>query len=221
MRLMPLDIPPGFHRNGSQYENSNRWYDGNLVRFSEGRLRPIGGWTKLSETSFTDPVRKIHSFRTSAGVRFISVGTTKELKIWSAQLSELSDAPFFDITPSGSTFSATEDFGVAGLGYGIFSYGGQGYSYFTATTENDTLTFGEVHPDGGTNDFSSFETGMAVSFSTDTVGTLPGPLKINTLYYLFDISVSERSCKVAGNPTDADEGTPSISLMSEVQDFSV
>ena len=50
MALLPIKIPPGFYRNATQYQAKNRWYDGNLVRFSEGRLRPIGGWQRLAGT---------------------------------------------------------------------------------------------------------------------------------------------------------------------------
>jgi len=50
MALLPIKIPAGFFRNATQYQAKNRWYDGNLVRFSEGRLRPIGGWQRLADT---------------------------------------------------------------------------------------------------------------------------------------------------------------------------
>lgn len=50
MALLPIKIPPGFFRNATQYQAKNRWYNGNLVRFSEGRLRPIGGWQRLAPT---------------------------------------------------------------------------------------------------------------------------------------------------------------------------
>ena len=50
MALLAIKIPPGFYRNATQYQAKNRWYDGNLVRFSEGRLRPIGGWQRLADT---------------------------------------------------------------------------------------------------------------------------------------------------------------------------
>jgi hypothetical protein len=50
MALLPIKIPPGFFRNATQYQAKNRWYDGNLVRFSEGRLMPIGGWQRLADT---------------------------------------------------------------------------------------------------------------------------------------------------------------------------
>ena len=50
MSLLPIKIPAGFFRNATQYQAKNRWYKGNLVRFSEGRLRPIGGWQRLADT---------------------------------------------------------------------------------------------------------------------------------------------------------------------------
>ena len=50
MALLPIKIPPGFFRNGTQYQVKNRWYKGNLIRFSEGRIRPIGGWLRLAPT---------------------------------------------------------------------------------------------------------------------------------------------------------------------------
>tara|TARA_R110000822_G_scaffold67870_3_gene165209 strand:- start:1714 stop:3753 length:2040 start_codon:yes stop_codon:yes gene_type:complete len=50
MALLPIKIPAGFFRNATQYQAKNRWYKGNLVRFSEGRLRPIGGWQRLADT---------------------------------------------------------------------------------------------------------------------------------------------------------------------------
>ena len=42
--LIPLDIPPGVYKNGTDFESSNRWLDSNLVRWQDGSLRPVGGW---------------------------------------------------------------------------------------------------------------------------------------------------------------------------------
>ena len=50
MPLIPIKIPPGFFRNGTQYQIKNRWYKGNLIRFAEGRIKPIGGWLRLAPT---------------------------------------------------------------------------------------------------------------------------------------------------------------------------
>lgn len=56
MALFPLSFPPGIYRNGTEYQSKGRWYDGNLVRFYENTVRPIGGWrTKDRTGSLTDP----------------------------------------------------------------------------------------------------------------------------------------------------------------------
>ena len=44
MTLLPIKLPAGFYRNGTDYEQSNRWRDGSLVRWRDGSLRPVGGW---------------------------------------------------------------------------------------------------------------------------------------------------------------------------------
>ena len=44
MPLVPLKLPAGFYRNGTEFEASNRWRDGSLVRWLDGSLKPVGGW---------------------------------------------------------------------------------------------------------------------------------------------------------------------------------
>jgi hypothetical protein len=36
MPLIPLDIPPGIYRNGTELQSSNRWRDSNLIRWVDG-----------------------------------------------------------------------------------------------------------------------------------------------------------------------------------------
>lgn len=48
MPYLPLRIPPGVSRNGTLYQQKGRWYSANLVRWSEGVMQPIGGWTRIS-----------------------------------------------------------------------------------------------------------------------------------------------------------------------------
>lgn len=54
MPLLPLKLPSGFYRNGTDYEQSNRWRDGSLVRWRDGSLRPVGGWRdrKIGQTEY-------------------------------------------------------------------------------------------------------------------------------------------------------------------------
>jgi hypothetical protein len=41
MPLVPLDIPAGVYRNGTEYESKGRWFDTNLVRWREGVLSQL------------------------------------------------------------------------------------------------------------------------------------------------------------------------------------
>ena len=75
MALLPIKIPAGFFRNATQYEAKNRWYDGNLVRFSEGRLRPIGGWQRLADTQITKKGAIESLTITTAGTGYSGSGT--------------------------------------------------------------------------------------------------------------------------------------------------
>ena len=75
MPLIPIKIPPGFFRNATQYQAKNRWFDGNLVRFSEGRIRPIGGWQRLAPTQITKK-GAVHTLTiTNAGTGYSGAGT--------------------------------------------------------------------------------------------------------------------------------------------------
>ena len=47
---IPLKLPPGVFRNGTEYQAAGRWYDANLVRWYEGTLRPINGWRTRSSS---------------------------------------------------------------------------------------------------------------------------------------------------------------------------
>ena len=56
MALVPLQIPAGFYRNGTDYDASGRWRDGSLVRWRDGSLRPIGGWQERKANFSTNPI---------------------------------------------------------------------------------------------------------------------------------------------------------------------
>jgi hypothetical protein len=46
MAYIPLQIPPGVYKNGTEYQSKGRWNGSNLVRWYEGTIRPGGGWRK-------------------------------------------------------------------------------------------------------------------------------------------------------------------------------
>ena len=62
MPLVPLKLPAGFYRNGTDFDASNRWRDGSLVRWRDGSLRPIGGWQERKTSFSTNPIRGAHAW---------------------------------------------------------------------------------------------------------------------------------------------------------------
>lgn len=55
MALIPLTIPPGVYANGTDYQASNRWLSSSLVRWTDGTMRPVGGWAERFDPSMSAP----------------------------------------------------------------------------------------------------------------------------------------------------------------------
>ena len=79
MALTPIDLPPGIYRNGTQYQTIGRWFDGNLIRWVDGVLYPVGGWTRISTTPLARKARGIFAWRTNGGERLCAIGTNNQL----------------------------------------------------------------------------------------------------------------------------------------------
>ena len=118
MALYPIKLPPGVYRNGTEYQAAGRWYDANLVRWFEGTMRPIGGWTKENGTPFTGVCRGLFGWKDNNYVRWAGIGTNS--KLYSFQGGTLTD-----ITPVGFPVGRVDS--VYQLGYGIANYGSGAY----------------------------------------------------------------------------------------------
>lgn len=132
MALLPLQIPMGFRKNGTDYESAGRWLDGNLVRFYEGSLRPIGGWQTRASSAYSGVARSMHTWEDLSGARRISTGTHDKLYFTSAGNVTT------DITPVGlvaGNVIADYNSGFGGDFYGTDYYG---------TTRADSGTYSEA-----------------------------------------------------------------------------
>lgn len=134
MPLIPLDIPPGMRRVGTDMQASGRWRDGNLVRWREGTIRPVGGWRIRNEDAFDNVPRGMHVWEDNANDRHTAAGSYN--KLWAISAS----GTVSDITPTGLTagnLSATLNTGYGGGFYGLGFYGTERQdtgSYSEATT---------------------------------------------------------------------------------------
>jgi hypothetical protein len=95
--LLPIEIAkPGFFTNGTTYQTKGRWREGNLVRFHEGTIQPIGGWAVQGKTGATMvgvPLAAV-CWQFSDGTPYLAVGTQSGLYIIDA------DNVVYDITPA-------------------------------------------------------------------------------------------------------------------------
>ncbi len=117
---IPIKLPPGIYRNGTEYQAAGRWYDANLVRWYENTLRPIGGWRKRANAQLSGACRGLITWRDNSANRWIAAGTHTHLYV----MNELGTLK--DITPTGFTAGVASATVLTGYGtnvYGSFAYG--------------------------------------------------------------------------------------------------
>jgi len=95
--LIPLQLPPGVYRNGTDFESSNRWRDANLVRWNDGSMRPVGGWDTRKASATASVPRGLHAWVDNSNASALAAGTHNKLIYINAS------GTLSDITPSGLT----------------------------------------------------------------------------------------------------------------------
>ena len=76
MPLQKVDLRPGINREGTRYSKEGGWYDGDKIRFRQGSPEKIGGWTRISTSTFLGVCRALHNWVTLGGQNLIGVGTS-------------------------------------------------------------------------------------------------------------------------------------------------
>ena len=117
MTLIPLTIPAGFYRNGTDLDAAGRWRDGSLVRWRDGSLRPIGGWQERKVGFSTNPIRGMHSWEANDGTAWLAGGSHTELSVMTGSNT------VYDIAPSDLATGRADAEVEAGYGYGFYGTG--------------------------------------------------------------------------------------------------
>ena len=184
--LGKLDFKPGFHRESTQYSEEGSWFDGNRVRFREGKPENIRGYSRfdIGTGVVLGTARDILTWANNNTENLLSVGTEKRLYLVEGSI-------LYDITPIVSTVSI----GTGGIGNFTTSIGVS--KVFVSLTNNNvsvgdfieftsaslngfsegtnfaTSAFGgpvlEVSSVTGTNNFA-----VGVNFSADSDQAGPG-----------------------------------------------
>ena len=100
-RTVKYDFRPGIMRESTEYAAEGGWFDGNRVRFRDGKPESIRGWQKKSTSSFIGTGRVVHNWAALDGRKYIGFATEHKAYLYTAGL-------FYDITPYDVSVSAPE-----------------------------------------------------------------------------------------------------------------
>lgn len=120
MAFIPLKIPGGAYRNGTDLMSQGRWRDVNLVRWHEDTLRPIGGWRQRQDVNINGTARRLIAWEDNSADRYIAAGTDDAIYVVSAGGVKT------DITPASFTpgiINSGINTGFGGGVYGVELYG--------------------------------------------------------------------------------------------------
>lgn len=112
MPLAPLNIPAGVVKPATPLQVKGRYWDANLIRWRSGKLLPVGGWQRITETPLDSPARTIFTFTSTGGNPIGLIGCDDKLYA-------LESSVFTDITPTAFVGADASQVG----GYGASDYG--------------------------------------------------------------------------------------------------
>jgi hypothetical protein len=197
MALIPISIPPGVYRSGTELQSAGRWYDVNLVRWTEGAMEPVGGWEVRPISALTGKARSLITWKTNGNIRLMAAGTSS--KLYAVTQSNV----LVDITPTG--FTAGSDNASTGAGYGISTYGGGFYGTprpdsgsVTPATTWSLDTWGEYLVGCSTSDGKLYE--WQLDYTTPTKAAVIANAPVNCIGLLV---TAERSLFALGASGDA------------------
>lgn len=103
MPLQKVQLQPGVNRENTSYTNEGRWFECDKIRFRQGSPEKIGGWTRISASTFLGICRSLGAWTTLGSQNLIGVGTN--LKFYVEQ-----GGAYNDITPLRATETLTDPF---------------------------------------------------------------------------------------------------------------
>lgn len=136
--LKKLQFKPGLNLENTRYTTEGGYYDCNKIRFRQGTPEVIGGWVKISNSTFLGVCRALWNWVTLSAANLISVGTN--LKYYISQ-----GGAYYDITPIRQLSVLTNPF-TATVGLSIITVHQVGHG----ALNGDFVTFNGATSLGGT-----------------------------------------------------------------------
>lgn len=197
MPLAPLNLPPGVVRTATPLQIKGRWYDANLVRWRSGKLLPVGGWERITDTPLSSTVRGLFTWSSLTNIPLAAVGLSGGLEV-------LEGASLTDITPSSFVGEGTGLSGAYGAAdYGDLYYGldDPEYTISTAARTSNVVTI-------TTSTTHLFSTGTSVVIAGVTDASFNGTFTItrtgNTTFTYAQVATNASSSGGTASLTPAD-----------------
>jgi len=92
MPLSKIIFKPGVNRENTRYTNEGGWFESDKVRFRQGTPEVIGGWERISNTTFLGVCRSMWNWTTLANANLVALGTNVKFYIENGGI-------YYDITP--------------------------------------------------------------------------------------------------------------------------
>ena len=180
MPLKKLLLKPGVNRENTRYTNEGGWYESDNIRFRQGTPEKIGGWQRVSSSTFLGICRALWSWVTLVGVNIISVGTNLKYYL------EIGGV-YNDITPFRDQVTLTDPFETFNGSSIVEVTDGDG-----GFVDGDFVTFYESTAVGGLTIFGPYQISLnSPTTYTIDVGTAATSDDTGggTVYALYQINV--------------------------------
>jgi hypothetical protein len=177
MPLQKILFKPGVNRENTRYTTEGGWYECDKVRFRQGNPEIIGGWQRISASTFLGVCRSLWNWVTLGGLNLIGVGTNLKFYIERGGI-------YNDITPIRDTVTLNNPF---------------------ALTASTTVTVTDAAHGCVTGDFVTFSGAVAIggAGTNVTAAVLNQEFQvtvINSNTYTITISVVPNATAIAGSP---------------------
>jgi hypothetical protein len=193
MPLKKILFKPGVNRENTRYTNEGGWYESDKIRFRQGTPQKIGGWARISASTFLGVCRSLWNWITLNGQNLLGVGTNLKFYIENG-------GSYYDVTPTRSsvtlttnyftTNTATNSGGFTTVTVTNSAHGALNNDYVTIYYATSAPTVGGVTVAAGqyqityinTNTYSIQVAGTASSNAT-------GPGSSTTAYFVYQVNV--------------------------------
>jgi hypothetical protein len=189
MPLQKILLKPGVNRENTRYTNEGGYYESDKVRFRQGTPEKIGGWQRISASTFLGVCRSLWNWVTLGSLNLLGVGTNLKFYIESGGV-------YNDITPIRTTTTLASPFTTA-----------------TSTNTGTTTTVTVTDANGGfiNNDYVTYYCSGAasVTFNGITITT-------NTQYQLTYVTATTYTITVTGTASASSAGGGTIYAVYQV-----